>query len=221
MSSGRSVLLWLLLGLSGLVPPARVYAGTGQLGTLQNPIVDSQMTPDQAFDGLDPGCPDAIRARQTLVRVLYYSFDGKVHTGQLVIDRDLEPDIRTVFEEALRERFPIRSVIPIADPRFRKDGRWDDDLSMAADNTSAFNYRVVTGSARLSRHAYGRAIDINPFHNPYVKGGIALPPGAQYKPQASGTLTADHPLVRTFLRLGWEWGGNWTSLKDYQHFEKP
>jgi len=127
-----------------------------------------------------------------------------------------------VFDVALKEHFPIHSVIPISDKQFRKDDRWDDDLSMEANNTSAFNYRFVTGSShRLSEHAYGRSIDINPLQNPYIKGDTILPKGAKYDPDVNGTLTTDHPIVLTFLRLGWEWGGNWTSCRDYQHFEKP
>jgi hypothetical protein len=92
---------------------------------------------------------------------------------------------------------------------------------MEADNTSAFNYREVTGGGRLSNHAYGRAIDINTFENPYVKGDIVLPNGSHYDPKVAGTFDADSVIVREFLRLGWAWGGNWTSPRDYQHFEKP
>lgn len=190
-------------------------------GTLKHPIIDSRMTEKEAFDGLDPKCPDEIRKRQRLVTVKYYSMDGLVHQGQLVLDADLADDVQRVFALALKERFPIRSVIPISDGRFRKEGRWDDELSMEADNTSSFNYREVTGGGRLSNHAYGRAVDINTFENPYVKGDTILPHGAHYDPKAAGTFTADSPIVREFLRLGWAWGGDWTSPRDYQHFEKP
>jgi len=183
-------------------------------------VTDSDMTEDEAFAGLAPKCPEEIRRRQKLVTVTYYAFDRRVHRGQVVVDAALEEDIQAVFEVALRERFPIHSVIPISDRRFRKDGRWDDDLSMAANNTSAFNYRKITGGKRLSRHALGRAIDINPLQNPYIKGSLVLPPGATYDPRAEGTLTEDHPVVREFLRRGWTWGGNWDVPKDYQHFEK-
>ncbi len=207
---------FLLLVLTGFSVDPSAYAGAPG-----EPIIDSRMTREEAFDGLDETCPADIRARQKVVTVTYYSFDRKVHEGQLVIDSEVADDVRTVFEVALRERFPISSVIPISDKRFRKNGRWDDDLSMAANNTSAFNYRVITGGTRLSKHAYGRAIDINPFLNPYIKGTTILPPGSAYDPNIAGTLTADHPIVRTFVGLGWEWGGDWTSLKDYQHFEKP
>lgn len=197
------------------------YGQTRRRGSPKYPIIDSAMTEKEAFDGLDPKCPDDIRKRQRLVTVKYFSTDGRVHQGQLVLDAELVDDIERVFALALKDKFPIRSVIPIADRRFRKDGRWDDELSMEADNTSAFNYREVTGGGRLSNHAYGRAVDINTFENPYMKGGTVLPHGAAYDPKVAGTFTAESPLVREFLRLGWAWGGNWSDRKDYQHFEKP
>jgi peptidoglycan L-alanyl-D-glutamate endopeptidase CwlK len=202
------------LGLTG-------YPQSPQDGTSKQPIIDSRMTEKEAFEGLDSKCPADIRKRQKVVQVKYYSADGKVHQGQLVIDRDLVKDIKKVFALALKERFPVYSVIPISDKRFRKNARWDDELSMEANNTSAFNYREITGGGRLSNHAYGRAIDINPFQNPYIKVGLVLPHGARYDPSIAGTFTSDHPIVRAFLQLGWVWGGNWTSPKDYQHFEKP
>jgi muramoyltetrapeptide carboxypeptidase len=189
-------------------------------GTADDPVIDSKMTAAEAFDGLDPNCPREIRERQAVVSVLYWGFDDKVHRGQLVIDKDLEKDITEVFAVALKHKFPVRSVIPISHPRFRKDRVWSDDLSMAANNTSGFNYRLVTGGKTLSNHARGRALDLNPLLNPYVKGDKVLPPGAKYDPKVPGTLTADHPVTRAFLDRGWAWGGTWRSIKDYQHFEK-
>ena len=212
-----SVPLVLSLALVGVAGRAQ----SPRRGTAKHPIIDSRMTEREAFDGLDPKCPDEIRARQRLVAVKYYSTDGQVHQGQLVVDRELVKDVRRVFALALKEKFPVYSVIPISDKRFRKDGRWDDELSMEANNTSAFNYREVTGGGRLSNHAYGRAVDINTFFNPYVKGDLVLPHGATYDPKVAGTFTADSPVVREFQRLGWTWGGTWASPRDFQHFEKP
>jgi hypothetical protein len=190
-------------------------------GTLKHPIIDARMIEKEAFDGLDPTCPDDIRKRQRLITLKYYSFDKRVHQGQLVVDKDLVKDVKKVFKAALEMRFPIFSVIPISDMRFRKNGRWDDNLSMAANNTSAFNYRLVTGGTTLSNHATGTAVDINTVQNPYIKGAILLPPNGKYDPGAIGTFTPDHPIVKLFEKLGWTWGGMWTSPIDYQHFEKP
>lgn len=188
---------------------------------MKHQIIDSDMSEKEVFDGLDPRCPPNIRERQRIVTVVYYSFDQKVHRGQLLIDRALESDIAKIFAVALKEKFPIFSVIPISHPRFRQDGRWDDLLSMIANNTTAFNYRLITAGTGLSNHAYGTAIDINPLQNPYIKGSLVLPPEAVYNPAAEGTLTADHPITNTFLQLGWAWGGHWDTRQDYQHFEKP
>ncbi|MDD3345158.1 MAG: M15 family metallopeptidase [Candidatus Omnitrophica bacterium] len=188
------------------------------LGSMQNPIVDSDSTLEEA---LRKYAPFEFKRRQRLVEVLYYSFDGKIHKGQLVIDERLVGDIREVFRVALEDKFPIQSVIPISNSKFYKDGEWNgDDQSMLANNTSAFNYRKVTGGKKLSKHSYGFAIDINPVQNPYIKKDIVLPPGAVYDPFVPGTLTSDCALVLAFTRLGWTWGGRWSSLKDYQHFEK-
>lgn len=191
-----------------------------EIGTIKHPIIDSKMSKKEVFDGLDPRCPKEIRKRQKIVKLKYYSFDGKIHQGQIVIDKDLVKDIKIIFKLALELKFPIQTMIPVSHPNFRKNGRWDDDLSMIANNTSAFNYREKTGGGSLSNHAFGRAIDINTVQNPYVKGTLILPPNGSYVPTAPGTLTADHPITKKFIELGWDWGGSWTRLQDYQHFEK-
>ena len=194
------------------------YVNQSSVGSLHNPIIDSDISLSEA---LRKESPPKFKERQRLIDLLYYSFDGKIHQGQLVIDERLVEDIREVFRVALENRFPINSIIPISSDRFFKNGKWnEDDQSMFSNNTSAFNYRTVTGGKTLSKHAYGFAIDINPVQNPYIKGNIILPPDTVYDTAKPGTLTYDSPVVRTFIRLGWTWGGNWESLKDYQHFEK-
>lgn len=218
LARGILVLLFLLSPAAAL---AQAAVDDKNSGTEKHPIIDSKMSKKEAFDGLDPNCPKEIRKRQKLIKLKYYSFDGRIHQGQMVLDKDLVKDIKKVFDVALKEKFPIKSVIPVSDLRFRKNGRWDDDLSMAAGNSSSFNYREITGGGRLSNHAYGRAVDLNTFQNPYIKGKISLPPGAKYDPTAPGTFTSDNPIVKTFISLGWAWGGNWKSPIDYQHFEKP
>lgn len=204
--------------LSGPTSAPAGQLAQSPLGYLENPIIDSSMSLAEA---LRKESPPEFKERQRLVEVVYYSFDKKIHKGQLVIDERLVEDIQEVFRVALENKFPIASVIPIAHDRFLKNGIWnEDDQSMLANNTSAFNYRLVTGGKKLSKHAYGFAVDINPVQNPYIKGDIVLPAGAVYDPNKPGTLTCDSPVVKTFKRFGWTWGGNWKSLKDYQHFEK-
>jgi hypothetical protein len=92
---------------------------------------------------------------------------------------------------------------------------------MDDNNTSAFNYRNVANTNRLSNHSYGRAIDFNPFTNPAVySDGKISPQGAKYNKNKPGTLTQESELVKFFKSKGWQWGGDWNSLKDYQHFDK-
>ena len=93
---------------------------------------------------------------------------------------------------------------------------------MAANNTSAYNCRRTTGGTAWSEHAHGRALDLNPVQNPYVRGTTVLPlAGRAYVDRARprpGMVRAGDPVVRAFAAVGWEWGGSWTGSKDYQHF---
>jgi D-alanyl-D-alanine carboxypeptidase-like protein len=109
--------------------------------------------------------------------------------------------------------------------RLVSDYGGDDERSMAANNTSAFNCRPVAGTDRWSQHSFGAAIDLNPVQNPYVtEAGISPAAGRAYaRPGArraavEGLITEGSPAVRAFRAAGWEWGGDWTSPKDYQHF---
>lgn len=162
-------------------------------------------------------CPQEVLQRQTLITVQYYSFDNQVHQGQIVVDKEVVEDIKDAFRFLLKEKFPLACTIPISHPKFR----WDDNLSMLANNSSGFNYRVIVGTDRLSNHAYGRAIDLNPLLNPYIRDGITRPTGATYLSGAPGTILSDSKIVTFFRERGWIWGGDWEDRKDYQHFEKP
>lgn len=185
--------------------------------TADSAIVDSRQTLEQAIAGTT--APDSIIRTLALVNVEYYSFDGRLHVGQIVVHRDLAGDVKQVFEAIKNRKFPVQSVIPI---KFDKP---DNGTSMdTLNNTYGFHYRSVTtvATAKLSAHSYGRAVDINPFQNPAIlKSGKILPVGGSYNPQAEGTLMVTTPVTRLFRQLGWAWGGSWNSLKDYMHFEKP
>jgi len=161
-----------------------------------------------------PAPPD-ILASQTLLDIPFLNFDGETHIGQLVVHEELAREIAEVFRQILVARFPIYQMLPVA--LFD----WSDDASMEANNCSAFNCRLKVGKSELSAHATGRAVDINPRQNPYSAGELKLPVGAIYDPDALGALTPDSAPVRAFESFGWTWGGRWTALKDYHHFEKP
>ena len=176
-------------------------------------IVDSDMDFAGAIAGT--AAPREIVAFLCLIDVCYLGFDGRRYRGQLVIHRDLAADVGEIFALMEALKFPVAGAVPIV--RYG----WSDEASMAADNTSAFNYRVVAGTDRLSRHATGHAVDINPRRNPavYPDGRIAPAEGI-YRPGAPGTFTGEHPVVRAFLERGWRWGGHFDHVRDYHHFEK-
>ena len=162
-----------------------------------------------------PGCPVG-PAQLRLVRLSYWGFDRRVHVGALVVRDRVADDVVKVFRRLYSERFPIR--------RMRKVDayRGSDDASMAADNTSAFNCRFVSGTRRWSQHAYGEAIDVNPVENPYLQGARVSPPaGRAYLDRSRarrGMAVEGGVLVRAFDSVGWKWGGRWTGSRDYQHF---
>jgi hypothetical protein len=162
-----------------------------------------------------PGCPVA-PADLRLLTLNHWGFDGEVHRGELVIHADQARAVREVFRALFQARFPIKRM-QLVDVY-----GGDDDRSMAANNTSGFNCRTVEGSSAWSEHAYGRAIDLNPIQNPAVQDGRVSPPaGSRYldrSRRSKGLIRADDAVVRAFAAIGWDWGGYWTSLKDYQHF---
>ena len=111
---------------------------------------------------------------------------------------------------------------PVAQVRTVEAYGSDDARSMAANNTGAYDCRRTTGGAGWSEHASGRALDINPVQNPYVRGTTVLPAaGRAYVDRSCpqpGMVLAGGPVVRAFAAVGWEWGGSFTALKDLQHF---
>lgn len=163
-----------------------------------------------------PGCPVPIRDLR-LLTLDHWGFDGAVHRGELMVHRDQADAVLRVMRALFDAHFPIARM-ELIDVYMA-----DDNRSMAVNNTSAFNCRAVTGRpGEWSQHAYGRAIDINPIQNPYVSGDTVLPPaGAEYvdrSRRARGMIHPGNAVVRAFEAIGWEWGGGWTSPKDYQHF---
>lgn len=165
------------------------------------------------------GCPVAPRDLRR-VEIAYWGFDGKPARGVLVIHRDLAAEVASIFGEFFAHGFLIERMEPI------ENFAGDDDRSMQANNTSAFNCRDATSKPGVfSNHSWGRAIDINPLTNPYVKGEKVLPPrGRAYLDRAKaapGSILDRSFAVQAFEKRGWTWGGRWKDRQDYQHFEKP
>ena len=177
----------------------------------------ARVTPAQLPYSWHPGCPVA-PAELRRLRVAYWGFDGRAHTGALVVNADAVSDLVHVYARLYAARFPIRRMRPID----AYHGR--DEPSLEADNTAAFNcrYAVAPGPKRWSVHAFGRAIDVNPVENPYLEGGRVHPRrGRAFLDRSRrrpGMAVRGGLLVRAFAGVGWAWGGRWAGSPDYQHF---
>ena len=157
------------------------------------------------------------------VEVKYYNFKGKTKKGTLIVNKKIANKVTKIFYELYEMKYPIQRIAPID----KYDG--DDEKSMEANNTSAFNYRFIEGSTKLSMHSQGLAIDINPRINPCVKNGVVSPKNAKlYKirkvKKCKGyykkyMIHRNDKICKIFKKYGFSWGGDWNSLKDYQHFE--
>jgi poly-gamma-glutamate synthesis protein (capsule biosynthesis protein) len=161
------------------------------------------------------GCPVAT-ADLRYVQVTYYGFDRRARTGELVVHRTAAAAMTQVFAQLYAARFPVQRMVLV------DAYGGDDHASMDANNTSAYNCRAPEGGTGWSEHAYGTALDLNPVQNPYVTSSTVLPAaGRSYldrRDDRPGMVVAGDVVVRSFAAQGWEWGGAWTSLKDYQHF---
>jgi hypothetical protein len=166
-----------------------------------------------------PGCPVGPSSLRRL-RVSFVGFDGRAHTGELVVAAVVTREVTTVFRRLYVDRFPFRRIRPVS----AYGG--SDDRSAAADNTSAFNcrYAVATGPKRWSALAYGEAIDVNDVENPNVLGTRVIPPaGARFLDRSRarpGMAVHGGALVRAFESVGWLWGGRWAGSPDWQHFSR-
>ena len=192
----------------------------------KNIIIDSAMTDEAilAQNPANPAPPEVLRTIAVL-SVTYRGFDDRLHSGQIAIQQAVTSDIKAFFDLALQFNFPIAKVIPISHEKYC----WNDELSCNDNNSSGYNYRLVAGTARMSKHATGLAFDINPVQNIYIrydqtrKEIFRAPSKGVYNKNAPGTLNAINPLVTEMKKRGWIWGGDWTSVSgriDYQHFER-
>ena len=156
------------------------------------------------------------------LRILHKNASGETLVGEIVCHRMISAALLEIFRELYDASYPVESV------RLIDYYDADDEKSMEADNSSSFNFRRVAGSKHLSDHAYGLAIDINPFYNPYYKkyedGHVLVQPvgGSPYLDRVASfpyKITEDDLCVRLFKEHGFEWGGDWQTCKDYQHFQ--
>lgn len=162
-----------------------------------------------------PGCPVGLSDLRAL-RLTYWGFDRRPHAGLLIVNARAVGPLVSAFRHLFEERFPIRRMVAV------DAVGGDDERSMLADNTSDFNCRLVPGTHVWSQHSYGLAVDVNPFENPEVSGNVVDPPAAWRNADRTrsvrGMIAHGGVAWRAFLGVGWPWGGDWSSPKDYQHF---
>jgi hypothetical protein len=212
--STRTVLALLSLSLGFVLAPDASSSATAFRGTVSSlsPALRARMT------GVSwhKGCPVPL-SQLRLLTLSYRGFDGRSHTGRLVVNRSAAVQVVSVFRRLYAAGFPVRRM-RLVDAYGGSDFR-----SIEADNTSAFNCRAATGSSRWSNHAYGLAIDVNPIENPYVtaSGSVAHRASRPYVDRSRirpGMAYPGGTLVNAFRSIGWGWGGYWSGTRDYQHF---
>lgn len=156
------------------------------------------------------------------LKMLCYDIDGNTYVGEMIVNTQIADKVLEIFQTLYENRYPIERMVLV------DNYRADDESSMSANNTSAFNFRQIAGSSKLSNHSYGMAIDINPLYNPYVKtagdGSIICQPesGREYIDRGQDfpyKIDENDLAYKLFTEAGFTWGGNWNSVKDYQHFE--
>ncbi len=157
------------------------------------------------------------------VHILHYNFDGQSVEGELVCHEAIAADLVEIFQELYENAYQLESVLLI------DVYEGNDMASMEANNTCCFNYRTVDGTERLSAHAFGLAVDINPLYNPYITYGeddsekvspSSAIPYADRDASFPYKIDEEDLCYKLFIQHGFTWGGNWNNVKDYQHFQK-
>ncbi len=164
-----------------------------------------------------PRCP--VRADELdWIRLAYRGFDGRRHSGELLAHEDVSADLVTVFRALWKAEFPLEEM------RITEARELDLEPTGDGNNTGAFVCRPTRGQSGYSEHAYGRAIDVNPFQNPYERGEVVIPELASSyldrQRERPGMISEDGPVVAAFDAIGWEWGGRYRNLTDLHHFSQ-
>ena len=155
------------------------------------------------------------------LHILHVGFDNNTHEGELIVNKRIAEDVLDIFKELYKAGYQIEKV------RLIDEYNAQDELSMRDNNSSAFNFRYISYSTTLSKHAMGLAVDINTLYNPYIKqvdGRLNIEPANAVK-YADRNRQFPHKIdhqdlcYKLFTKYGFEWGGDWEDSKDYQHFE--
>ncbi len=163
------------------------------------------------------------------LKMLHYNFKGEIRVGEMIVHKSVAKDVRSVFAALFKKKYPIRRMY-LVEKYWAGDSTSTDAASIKADNTSCFNYRAIIGSTKVSKHAKGLAIDLNPFENPYVPKhngrwdysalGKKEKAYARDRSPREHVITTEDAAYKLFVKKGFTWGGGWRSVKDYQHFER-
>ncbi len=169
------------------------------------------------------GCPVTLKDLRYL-RMQHMDFSGKDVMGELIVHKEVSSEVTAIFESLYKMGYPIYKM------KLVSDYKGNDWQSIESGNTSAFNCRNATGSKKWSKHSYGKAIDINPIENPYISrsGRISHKASLTYRKRVhkkdtyadKAVLLKSDKAVQIFKKHGWKWGGDWSGVKDYQHFSK-
>ncbi len=190
---------------------AQLHTDTVKAEQYNKIIIDSQLTFEEALYGTK--APVEVIEQLVLFDVQYLSTDGRIHQGQIMSNKELEKDIKHMFEFMLKEQFIVEKAIPAV------HYNWSDSLSMDDNNSYSFCYRNIS----YSKHAHGMAIDINPRFNPLrwkKEKRPNQPQGAILDTTVNGTLHPNHIVVSEFKKLGFRWGHTFSKYYDDHHFEK-
>jgi len=168
------------------------------------------------------GCPVGFEDLR-YITLIYKNFKGKDKQGELIVHKDIAQSVVNIFKELYDIHYPIKQMSLVS------DFGGNDWRSIEADNTSAFNCRNATGTNHFSKHAYGKAIDINPIENPYISktGHISHKASLKFRkrvhknntPQDKALIKKGDKALQIFEKYHFKWGGEWRYVKDYQHFE--
>ena len=156
------------------------------------------------------------------IRVLHKNFEDKTQIGEMIVNKSVAEDVVDIFKELYDANYPIERMVLV------DEYDADDNASMEANNSSAFNFRFIDGTTKRSSHSDGLAIDINPLYNPYVrtidgKQNVLPTNGVEYADRSLDNpyyIRKDDVCYKAFTKRGFSWGGEWKHSKDYQHFQK-
>jgi len=167
------------------------------------------------------GCPVSID-KLRYITLTYKDFYGDIKKGEMIVHKDIASNVVNIFKELYEIGYPIHRMSLVS------HFGGNDWKSIEADNTSAFNCRNATGTNHFSKHAYGKAIDINPIENPYISksGHISHKASLKFRvrkhidnsPQDRAMIIKGDKALEIFKKYGFIWGGEWKYIKDYQHF---